>query len=82
MSRDRQSNWGILAVVAAAMFAVLAYWIPSANQAPTLPYTIAQYVLLGSVLVVMIASVAKCQPARPARIASPRPPATLDRRPR
>jgi peptidoglycan/LPS O-acetylase OafA/YrhL len=82
MSRDRQSNWGVLAVIAAVTFAALAYWIPSANQAPTLPYAIAQCVLLGSVLVVMIGSVAKCRPARPARIDPPRPPAAPDRQPR
>ena len=64
MGRDRKSNWGVMAVVAAALFAALAYWILSANEAPTLPYALAQYVLLGSVLVGMVDFFAKCRPAR------------------
>jgi zinc transporter ZupT len=64
MGRNRKTSWGVLAFVAAAIFAAIAYWIVSANEAPTLPYALAQYVLLGSVLVGMVDSVAKCRPAR------------------
>ncbi|MGD0187190.1 MAG: hypothetical protein ABSC25_18340 [Roseiarcus sp.] len=64
MGRERNSNWGVMAVVAAAIFAASAYWIFSADEAPTLPYALAQYVLLGSVLVGMLDSFAKCRPAR------------------
>ena len=60
MGRDRKSNWGVFVIVAAAIFAALAYWIFSADEAPTLPYALAQYVLLGSVLVGMLDSFAKC----------------------
>lgn len=64
MGRNRKTSWGVLAFVAAAIFAAIAYWIVSANEAPTLPYALAQYVLLGSVLVGMVDFVAKCRPAR------------------
>ncbi|MGO4871489.1 MAG: hypothetical protein ACLPGW_12910 [Roseiarcus sp.] len=64
MGREGKSNWGFVVIVAAAVFAALAYWIFSAEQAPTLPYALAQYVLLGSVLVGMLDSFAKIRPAR------------------
>ena len=64
MGRDRKSNWGILTVVAAAVFAALAYWILSADEAPSLPFAITQCVLLGSVLVAMFDSLAKCRRTR------------------
>jgi hypothetical protein len=64
MGRDRKSNWGVVAIVAAAIFAGLAYWILSADEAPSLPFALAQYVLFGSVLVAMLDSFAKCRPAR------------------
>jgi UDP-N-acetylmuramyl pentapeptide phosphotransferase/UDP-N-acetylglucosamine-1-phosphate transferase len=64
MGGERNSNWGVMAVVAAAIFAASAYWIFSADEAPTLPYALAQYMLLGSVLVGMLDSFAKCRPAR------------------
>jgi UDP-N-acetylmuramyl pentapeptide phosphotransferase/UDP-N-acetylglucosamine-1-phosphate transferase len=64
MGREGNSNWGLLVIVAAAIFAALAYWIFSADEAPTLPYAVAQAVLLGSVLVGMFDSFAKIRPAR------------------
>jgi len=67
MGDNRKSNWGVMAIVGAAIFAALAYWVLSANGAPTLPYAIAQYVLLGSVLVGMVDSLAKCRPAQRVR---------------
>ena len=81
MGRDRKSNWGVLAIFASVTFAALAYWILSANEAPTLPYALPQYVLLGSVLVGMVDSFVQCRPARRARV-DPAAPAMLDRRPR
>ncbi|MFZ1965290.1 MAG: hypothetical protein WAU78_17805 [Roseiarcus sp.] len=68
MGRDRKSNWGVLAIFASVTFAALTYWILSATEAPTLPYALAQYVLLSSVLVGMVDSFAKCRPARRGRI--------------
>jgi UDP-N-acetylmuramyl pentapeptide phosphotransferase/UDP-N-acetylglucosamine-1-phosphate transferase len=68
MGRGRKSNWGVLAIFASVTFAALAYWIVSANEAPTLPYALAQTVLLGSVLVGMVDSFAQCRPARRRRI--------------
>jgi UDP-N-acetylmuramyl pentapeptide phosphotransferase/UDP-N-acetylglucosamine-1-phosphate transferase len=68
MGRDRESNWGVLVIFASVLFAALAYWIVTANEAPTLPYAIAQTVLLGSVLVGMVDSFAKCRPARSRRV--------------
>ncbi|MGD0641137.1 MAG: hypothetical protein ABSC22_10355 [Roseiarcus sp.] len=64
MGRDRKSNWGVLAIVAAAIFAALAYWILSADEAPTLPFAFAQFVLLGSVAVATLDSLAKCRSPR------------------
>jgi len=49
MGSDRSSNSGF--TVAAAVAAAVAYWILSADEAPTLPFAIAQYVLLASVVV-------------------------------
>ena len=60
MSRDRKSNWGVLVAAAAAVFAALVYWIFSASEAPTLPFAIGQFALLGSVAVAMLDSLAKC----------------------
>ncbi|MGD0763948.1 MAG: hypothetical protein ABR929_12325 [Roseiarcus sp.] len=74
MGRDRKSNWGVLAIFASVTFAALAYWILSANEAPTLPYALAQYVLLGSALVGTVDSFAQCRPARRGRIDPARAP--------
>ncbi|THD50097.1 MAG: hypothetical protein E7774_00360 [Bradyrhizobium sp.] len=51
MNQDRSTNSGFTVVVAAAVAAAVAYWILSAEEAKTLPFAIAQYVLLASVLV-------------------------------
>ena len=51
MGSDRSSNSGFTVVAAAAVAAAVAYWILSADEAPTLPFAIAQYVLLASVVV-------------------------------
>ena len=50
MGRDRSSNSGFTVIAAAAVAAAVAYWILSAQEAPTLPFAIAQYTLLASVL--------------------------------
>ena len=50
MGSDRSSNSGFT-VAAAAVAAAVAYWILSADEAPTLPFAIAQYVLLASAVV-------------------------------
>ena len=42
---------GSMVVVSAALAAALAYWIFSAEEAKTLTFAIAQYVLLASVMV-------------------------------
>ena len=49
MGSDRSSNSGFT-VAAAAVATAVAYWILSADEAPTLPFAIAQYVLLASVV--------------------------------
>ena len=51
MGSDRSSNSGFTVVVAAAVAAAVAYWILSADEAPTVPFAIAQYVLLASAVV-------------------------------
>ena len=51
MGSDRSSSSGFTVVAAAAVAAAVAYWILSADEAPTLPFAIAQYVLLASVVV-------------------------------
>ena len=50
MGRDRSSTSGFTVIAAAAVAAAVAYWILSADEAPTLPFAIAQYVLLASVV--------------------------------
>ena len=50
MGSDRSSNSGFT-VTAAAVAAAVAYWILSADEAPTVPFAIAQYVLLASAVV-------------------------------
>jgi hypothetical protein len=64
MSRDRSSNSGFAVVAAAAVAAAVAYWILSAEEAPSLPFAIAQYVLLASVLVGGLDGFAKCRSRR------------------
>lgn len=59
-----KSNWGVLVIAAAAIFVAAASWIFNSGEAPTLPYALAQYTLLGSILVGMLNSFAKCRPAR------------------
>ena len=51
MGRDRSSTSGFTVIAAAAAAAVVAYWILSAQEAPTLPFAIAQYTLLASLLI-------------------------------
>jgi len=64
MGRDRSSNSGFTVVAAAAVAAAVAYWILSAQEAPTLPFAIAQYVLLASVLVGGLDGFKKCRARR------------------
>jgi hypothetical protein len=63
MGRDRSSNSGFT-VVAAAAAAAVAYWIFSAQEAPTLPFAIAQYTLLGSLLIGGVDGLTKCRVRR------------------
>jgi CBS domain containing-hemolysin-like protein len=51
MDRQQNATSGLMVVVSAALAAALAYWIFSADEAKTLPFAIAQYVLLASVMV-------------------------------
>jgi len=59
MGSDRSSNSGFTVVAAA-----VAYWILSADEAPTLPFAIAQYTLLASVLVGGLDGLTKCRSRR------------------
>ena len=63
MGRDRSSTSGFT-VIAAAAAAAVAYWILSAQEAPTLPFAIAQYALLASVLIGGVDGFAKCRARR------------------
>ncbi len=64
MGRDRSSNSGFTVAAAAAVAAAVAYWILSAQEAPTLPFAIAQYVLLASVLIGGVDGLTKCRARR------------------
>lgn len=64
MGRDRSSNSGFTVVAAAAAAAAVAYWILSAQESPTLPFAITQYVLLASVLIGGLDGFAKCRARR------------------
>ena len=64
MGGDRSSNSGFTVVAAAGVAAAVAYWIFSAAEAPTLPFAIAQYVLLASVVVGGLDGLAKCSSRR------------------
>jgi len=64
MGRDRSSNSGFTVLAAATAAAAVAYWILGAQEAPTLPFAIAQYVLLGSVLIGGVDGFAKCRARR------------------
>ena len=61
MGRDQATRSGFIVIAAAAVAASVAYWILSADEAPTLPFAIAQYVLLGSVLVGGFDGLVKCR---------------------
>jgi len=63
MGRDRTSNSGF-ALIAAGAAAAVAYWIFSAQDAPTVPFAIAQYTLLGSLLVGGLDGLTKCRVRR------------------
>jgi len=63
MGRDRTSNSGF-SLIAAGAAAAVAYWIFSAQDAPTLPFAIAQYTLLGSLLVGGFEGLTKCRARR------------------
>jgi hypothetical protein len=63
VSRQQNASWGAFAIVMAAMSAGLAYCIFSANEAPTLPFAIAEYVLLGCALTGMFDTLLKCRTA-------------------
>jgi hypothetical protein len=64
MGSDRSSSSGFTVVAAAAVAAAVAYWILSAEEAPTLPFAIAQYVLLASALVGGLDGLTKCRTRR------------------
>jgi hypothetical protein len=64
MGRDRSSASGFTVIAAAAVAAAVAYWILSAEEAPTVPFAIAQYVLLASVLVGGFDGLKKCRTRR------------------
>ena len=64
MGNDRTSSSGFTVIAAAAVAAAVAYWIVSADAAPTLPFAIAQYVLLGSVLIGGLDGLTKCRARR------------------
>jgi hypothetical protein len=51
MVHQENTTSGLMVVVSATLAAALAYWIFSADEAKTLPFAIAQYVLLASVTV-------------------------------
>jgi hypothetical protein len=63
MDGRRNGGFGLTAVVAALIAAAIAYWIASA-EAPSAPFAIAQYVLLGSALVGGLDAFVKCRPSR------------------
>ena len=64
MGRDRSSTSGFTVVAAAAVAAAVAYWILSAQEAPTAPFAIAQYTLLASVLIGGFDGLKKCRVRR------------------
>jgi hypothetical protein len=51
MGRDRQTTSGFTVIACATVAAAVAYWILSAEQSPSLPFAITQYVLLASLVV-------------------------------
>jgi hypothetical protein len=59
MGRDLSST-SSFGVIAAAAAAAVAYWIFSAQEAPSLPFAIAQYTLLASLLVGGLDGLTKC----------------------
>jgi hypothetical protein len=64
MSSDRSSTSGFVVIAAAAVAAAVAYWILSADESPTLPFAIAQYTLLASVLIGGLDGLTKCRSRR------------------
>ena len=64
MGRDPSAISGFTVIVAAAVAAAIAYWILSAQETPTLPFAIAQYVLLASVTVGGLNGFARCRTRR------------------
>ena len=64
MGSNRSSRSGFIVVTAAAAAAAVAYWILSADEAPTLPFAIAQYTLLASVLIGGVDGLTKCRARR------------------
>ena len=64
MGRDRSSTSGFTVIAAAAVAAAVAYWILSADEAPTLPFAIAQCTLLASVFVGGLDGLTKCRARR------------------
>jgi hypothetical protein len=63
MDRRRNGGFGLTAVTAALAGAAIAYWIANA-EAPSLPFAIAQYVLLGCAVIAGLDAFAHCRPAR------------------
>ena len=53
MEADRKSNWGLLAILAGAVFAAAAYLVVLFGAPTDIPFAIALYVLLGSLFVMM-----------------------------
>ena len=61
MGDHRNTGWGVLAIAAAALFVGAAYFIFTTGGSPSAPFAIGEYGLLGSILVVIVDSLAKCR---------------------
>jgi hypothetical protein len=59
MDENGDTNWGLLAIVGAALFAGLVYGVVSAGPPPSVNFVVAEGLLLLSVLVVVIELVAR-----------------------
>lgn len=59
MEADRKSNWGLLAILAGAVFAAAAYLVVLFGAPTDIPFAIALYVLLGSLFVMMFDALVK-----------------------
>jgi hypothetical protein len=59
METDRNANWGVLAVVIAAVFAGLTYLIVGAGPPPSLRFGVAEGVLMICVAVMIVDMILK-----------------------